>query len=1339
MHYTFPVVALGASAGGLEPLEVFFEHTNPKSKYAFVIIQHLAPNHKSLMDELLSRHTKLPIQKIEDGMSIEKGNIYLNPPKKFVEIEDGKFVLTEKEDRTLSFPISDFFASLAENLHEKACAIILSGTGSDGSKGIKFIKENGGLVLVQDPQQAKFNGMPNSAIYSGVVDMVCRVETMHQEIDRFFENRDTISQNFNNSSKAKAVISSILRSIEKQIEVDFTGYKHTTVSRRIGRRMSILDYTKMDAYYQYLQNNQNEAQLLAKELLIGVTRFFRDEEAFNALKTQVIPKMIENNSDSKTLRVWVPGCSTGEEAYSIAILIKDHLRVNKLQYEVNIFATDLDKEAIKLAANRVFPSSISAEIPVEYLNTYFVSQKNGYNIAKEIREMIVFSAHNVIHDPPFNKIDLISCRNLLIYLTDSIQQELFTIFQYSLKTKGFLFLGSSESVGEAKEDLIEFNKKQNLFVNKENKKFVQRLHSVKKRNQPASDNQPNSGTDNSAPIFQTNKKNLLSEIQHSLIQEYVPDSLIVDEQLNLLHSSGNAHRLLILPSGEISSNITKMLPDAIAIPLEVVAKKVLQTGNPVTLSDIQIPDEFKAFVGTGSYMSIHIRKKELFDGMHYLFITFETSSKRPAEQSQSEHVTINTVSKEKIHILERELRINRETLQTTIEELESSNEELQATNEELQSSNEELESVNEELYTVNAEYEQKNQELSQSNDDLNNLIHSTELAILFLDVNLNIRKFTPAIKNILDLVPHDIGRNISHFRAKIHLENLLEHIESVLSESVSYEFTIEDIKGKEYLLKIAPFRNHKKDVRGITLVFVDLTQAKKLKQAIKVSEKALSDLELKHENQDEIFKLISNNLRDMVCIVSSQGAIEYSTPSGVEITGYDLEKLYTINLLEKIPQLKHREIFMKAFANVHKNQEAGLIEFEFKKPKNSKRWLEASIRPIHQHKSQAQKFLLTIRDIHQRKLQEFEFIKNSLIAEQTSSAVIITDIDGGINFVNDAFEKMTGYAESEVLGKKPGDFLQGTETDLALIELMSKSIRAKKAFTVDIINYNKTGNKYMVNIKAEPLYDKEGDFIGFFSTQNDITEHQEHLNQIYRLNQINKEQFKKLEEVNRSLEEFAYIASHDLKAPVRNIRSILEIIRKKGDGLETEKRQQYFDVIFSASDGINRMIDNLLEYSRTGTTGEKLELVNIQSFFEDALDVFNHELKDINCEVNYELKVEVLHVYPIIFKRLLTNLIGNAIKYRSSDKLVLNIKNNAVPNGVQFEISDNGIGIPLSQFENIFKMFKSLKPNKDSNGIGLSLCKKIVEFHGGNIWVESSLGIGSTFYFSISKSINNEQ
>ncbi|WP_373523595.1 CheR family methyltransferase [Aquiflexum sp.] len=1334
MDIKFPVIAIGASAGGLEPLEQFFENTTNRSAYAYVIIQHLAPNHKSMMDELLSRHTQLPIHIIEDSMTIQKGNIYLNPPKKFVELKSGKFILSEKEDRKLSFPISSFFVSLAENLQEMACAIVFSGTGSDGSEGIKYIKEKAGLVLVQDPSQAKFNGMPNMAINSGVVDKICAVEKMHQEIDTFFANKNIINKKNENSATDGATVSNILNRVNKQINVDFTGYKHTTLLRRIHRRMSLLDYVEIEDYYNYLKSNPGEAHLLAKEFLIGVTRFFRDEEAFEILKLQVIPKLVEENMDSKTIRVWVPACSTGEEAYSIAILILDYLRIHKLQFDVNIFATDLDKEAIKFAANRIFSENIRAEIPIEYLNTYFIPQKTGYTVVKQIRDMIIFSAHNVIQDPPFNKIDLISCRNFLIYLNDAVQQQLFSLFQYSLRTNGFLFLGPSESLGTVIEEFFEFNNKHKIFINKENKKSIHRLHATNstfKRTTESSD-KPIS---NIRPVS-TNEGKILNEIQHALIQEYVPDSLVIDENFNLLHTTGKANRWLRIPSGEISSNILKMLPESFSLPLEVVAKKVLISGKPVVLTNIGIPSDLNFHFDSAEFTNIQVRKKELLAGIAHLFITFEPLVKGGPQNTNFESVNINTLSKEKINILERELRINRETLQTTIEELESSNEELQAANEELQSSNEELESVNEELYTVNAEYQQKNSELSASNDDLNNLIHSTEIALLFLDSNLNIRKFTPSIKKILDLVPHDIGRNISHFRGKIQLDNLIEHVETVLENLVVYESRIEDIKRREYLLKISPFKTQKNEIKGVILVFVDLTQANKLKRVIQISDKTLADLNSKHEGQKEIFELISNNLRDMVCIINKEGQIEYCSPSGAEITGYPLEKLYEFNLLNQIPNKSHKQLFKKAFAAIEENSEPGLIEFEFKKSKGNVRWQEASIKPIKQVDTKGYKYLLTIRDVHQRKLNEIEFQKISLIAEQTSSAVIITDTNGKITFTNDAFEKTTGYSQAEALGETPGRLLQGPESDPEIIKIMSESINERKNFDIDIINYNKVGDKYLINIKAEPLYDKADNYIGFFSIQNDITVEQEHINQVHKLNQTIKEQFQKLEEVNKSLEEFAYIVSHDLKTPLRNIRGLLAILNKKGNSLEENKRKEYFDIIISSSIELDKMINNLLEYARSGMSNEEVESVDLSKLLKEVFQQFEKDMNELNGELDYDLEVTKLHIYPILFKRLVTNLISNSIKYRSERNPQIKITCIDLLGKVIFSVSDNGIGIPQNQFENIFKIFKTIKPNEDSNGIGLSVCKKIVEFHGGKIWVDSTEGEGTTIKFEIPKKLN---
>jgi two-component system CheB/CheR fusion protein len=573
---TFPVIGIGASAGGLEPLEELFDNIDINTGYVFVIIQHLAPNHKSLMDELLARHTSLPIQVIEDDMELKPNHLYLNPPQKFVELSGNRFRLLDKEDKKLSYPISRFFESLAEEYQFQSVAVILSGTGSDGSEGIKYIKEHGGLVIAQDPQTAKFDGMPKSAIHTGAVDKICSIDQIPAELDQFLKRKETLNFDAKTIERHQKQIEKIISIIKRETDVNFEEYKISTIYRRTVRRMGIQGFTNLENYTAFLEKTPVEAHNLANELLIGVTRFFRDEKAFESIANNVIPKIIERNAESKKIRVWVPACSTGEEAYSLAMLFKDYLRKNDLQYDVTIFATDLDGDAIRLASQRILPDSVVDEVPPRVFRSYFIAQKKGYTITKEIRDMVVFSQHNIIQDPPFSNIDLLSCRNFLIYLNGDIQQRLFQLFQFSLKKDGYLFLGSSESLGKSSDQFQDVDSKNNIFLNTNSKKSVElRSKPVRLPDPP----RPKTSSDEvelyDRFAFNTSKR-LLNDIQEAIIQEFTPDTVVFSDTFELIHTTGRVSQWLKLPSGVITTNLVRMLPDEMSLPFEFLPIRFLR-------------------------------------------------------------------------------------------------------------------------------------------------------------------------------------------------------------------------------------------------------------------------------------------------------------------------------------------------------------------------------------------------------------------------------------------------------------------------------------------------------------------------------------------------------------------------------------------------------------------------------------------------------------------------------------------------------------------------------------------------------------------------------------------
>jgi two-component system, chemotaxis family, CheB/CheR fusion protein len=826
----FHIAGVGASAGGLDALERFFSHAPANSGVAYVIVQHLSPDYKSLMADLLSKRTTMPVQVAGDGMLVEPNHVYLIPPKQSLTIFHRKLYLTKREAVAVYLPIDIFLHSLAEDLEEQAIGIILSGTGSDGTRGIRAIKEKGGLVMVQDERSAKFDGMPRSAIATSLVDYVLEPENMVQEIVNYLKHpclandpaaRRFVSQDDDNLSKIYALIRSIHG-------IDFTDYKQNTLLRRIERRMSIKQVGQMSDYLHLLYQTPSELETLYREFLIGVTRFFRDPTAFDVLREQVIPTIFEGKKRGDTIRVWSAACSTGEEAYSLAILLTDYMETQGQHMDVKVFATDLDKNALEIAGKGIYPESIAADVGPEYLQNYFIKNGDVYTVSRRIREMVIFAQQNMVSDPPFSKMDLISCRNVLIYLQSNLQKKVISSFQFALNPNGFLFLGSSETLGDAESFFQSINTRAKIYQiqgNSSGRRFS--LH----ENFTA---RPRLALNRT--IIQGSKNiradgRMLESIQHGIINAFLPAIVVVDENLDIIYSTGELDSYLRVPGGGMfTANILKQAREGLAIPISTAIHKVFKEQQEVTYKNIQI-------INNEQNLMISIQARPYTDSSsRHRFVLILFSEAAENIQRDPETVTVfdvNDNSRQRIQDLEHELQYTRESLQATVEELETSNEELQATNEELfasneelQSTNEELHSVNEELITVNAEYHAKIQELSRLNEDMNNLLDSVDAGIIFLDRDLHIRLFTPAAQHEIHLLEQDIGRPISHVNHTLIDFDLVYHAQQVLKTLQQQESEVQNINGRWYQIKLSPYYTLQQQVGGVILSLIDINAYK---------------------------------------------------------------------------------------------------------------------------------------------------------------------------------------------------------------------------------------------------------------------------------------------------------------------------------------------------------------------------------------------------------------------------------------------------------------------------------------------------------------------------------
>ncbi|MEJ2690293.1 MAG: chemotaxis protein CheB, partial [Deltaproteobacteria bacterium] len=812
---TPPIVGIGASAGGLEAFEAFFTAMPADAGLAFILVPHLDPTHSSIMPELIQKRTRMRVLQIKDGVRVEANTVYVVTPNQDLSILNGTLQLMKPQlPRGANLPIDRFFRTLARDQGPNAVAIILSGTGSDGTLGVKAIKGEAGMVMVQDEASAKYDGMPRSAIATGLADYVLPPVEMPGQLIKYLRHavHNTAATLLADAGSMPDALQKICIILRTRTGHDFSLYKKNTILRRIERRMHVHQIDTVKDYVIYLGKSEVESDILFKELLIGVTSFFRDTEAFEALREKILPELLRDKPDGYTLRVWVAGCSSGEEAYSVAILLQEIMEEQGRRLNVQIFGTDIDENAVNAARSGIFPASIAGDVSEARLKRWFSKDDNQYRVNKSIRETLVFAVQSVIKDPPFTKLDLLCCRNLLIYLGPELQKRLIPIFHYSLNPDGILFLGSSEAIGQGYDLFTPLDKKWKIY----RRKIGSAAGRPPLLELPATPTiKGRTRQELPEPIRKAEELSAFQLVETILQQIDAPPCVIIDEASDIIYLHGRTGRYLEPASGKISVNILEMARPGLRTDLTAAIRSVATNNMEVVRKGVSVEHN-------GGHITIDLTVKPVIEHsalrglMMVIFKEIASAAKETSAMKQTRGRTKNA----DFETLEQELRHTRENLQTTIEELETSNEELKSTNEELQSTNEELQSTNEELETskeelqslneeastVNAELQSRIDELSKTNDDMKNLLDSTQIATIFLDLDLCVRRFTPKAVEIIPLSGIDAGRPIKHFATSLIDTDLAEYAHNVLEDLGMREKEVRSKDGAYYRMRVRPYR-----------------------------------------------------------------------------------------------------------------------------------------------------------------------------------------------------------------------------------------------------------------------------------------------------------------------------------------------------------------------------------------------------------------------------------------------------------------------------------------------------------------------------------------------------
>jgi two-component system CheB/CheR fusion protein len=1082
------VVGLGASAGGIQALKEFFENVPADSGLAYVVILHLSPDHDSRLASVLQTVTQIPVTQVTKQVKVEPNHVYVLPPNQHLEMMDDRIVVSPNTlIEELRAPVDIFFRTLAESHDSRAVAVILSGMGANGSMGLKRVKERGGVCFVQNPREAEFNEMPRNAIATELVDDVLPVAEIPQKIIAYKESLGSVEiqvEPEKRSDEQQQALREIFTHLRVRTGHDFSNYKRSTVLRRIERRINVRQLLDLPAYAKFLRENTNEPQALLKDLLISVTDFFRDQKAFEALERDVLPHIIHGRRADEQVRVWVASCATGEEAYSIAMLLAERTLGIPDAPKVQIFATDIDEAAITRAREGLYSINDAADVTPERLRRFFTKEGDNYRVRRELREMVLFAVHNLIKDPPFSHLDLATCRNLLIYLNSTAQERVLETLHFALNPGRFLFIGSSEPVEGAGDLFVPVNKGLGIYQARE----------AAARSLPVSDVSPSFHfKPKHSAIAQTEQVEMrareriaYSDLHQQLLEQYAPPSIVVNEEYDILHLSERAGRYLQITGGEPSKNLLKLIRPELRLELRTALYQATQRRTNVEAKNLKV--RIDECIET---INVQVRPvlRETDTARGFILVLFaqaqEAKDVAAAEVIVASSEPMALQLEEELMRTKTQLRALSEQNEVQIEELRASNEELQAINEELRStaeeletSTEELQSVNEELQTVNQELKIKLEELSLSSSNLQNLINSTDIATIFLDRSLRVQLFTPAAKAIFNFIPADFGRPLSDITHHLEYANLIADAEAVLDELKTIEREVQTTDGRSFLTCVLPYRTADSRIDGVVVTFIDITQRRRAEERLRESEAHL--------------QAVANLVPDLLWSNDLTGKTDWYNQGWREYAGLTSDEAIDYDWLDAIHP-EDRENSRRNFQTAIDTGEPLRQEYRIRNAAGEYRWFLVQARPLKDEAGKILRWFGAATDVHEHRttldaLRESEERLRLLIESASDYAIFTMTLDNRIASWNKGAEKVFGWTENEALGQSgeiiftPEDRAAGKpekEINTALREGRSPDER---------FHLRKDGTRFYVSGVMSLLRDAEGNAEGFVKIARDMSE-----------------------------------------------------------------------------------------------------------------------------------------------------------------------------------------------------------------------------------------------------------